>query len=613
MPDFYAAAKHLCYTHNVTHYSSGLPVNATSETYIAGLLTSSDDSSAIQDALLAQVHAAQALIILNGHVTVLTAPMRHNGQPDFLVSVGDTIDHPHPGAVNGSTFSARFTSIVKTADAETWGLPTSPEDPAQVEGPPTAASAAGADAAAEDNPPNGYERIHWAVANNGDSPVVVVLPVAFPLPYGTRAPIGRNIEEDFTEEEVPYKPLLIWLRAMAYVIKHNNGMSVTGPGTLFPADTFSTDEFGNLTIVEGVLDYPALRMTLPNTPSHAAVCQQMATYDDKFRLEAARGLPEALPAVAAGQPAGQSNLTMETITNLFKAAQGSSDDTATYQEKQAIKSCDDSIRRYRLMGAKLVNGPDGVTTIIPGDLKPDFEDILKTLKSADSDRNFTDSARVACSADRLRDTALSAFGTMKPSSLGPMTIRCLRTFQWLESSPTQDPETLNRFLSIWVFTTPVVQSAEYKDNKAHDERLLAQLSAGEDKSRLARRTTELYIRGQQNSVRDVLAALANIHLIFTIIYEDFEHSILWFSLSQFVTLLRSEQGQSWCQTHQHKPEVFTNLLLDCQHTLSPFVQLAANPKLRTLVATGDALPPELFRAAENQANKILEPLSTLSL
>jgi hypothetical protein len=61
MPDFYAAAKHLCYTHNVTHYSSGLPVNATYETYIAGLLTTSDDSGAIQDALLAQVHATQAL------------------------------------------------------------------------------------------------------------------------------------------------------------------------------------------------------------------------------------------------------------------------------------------------------------------------------------------------------------------------------------------------------------------------------------------------------------------------------------------------------------------------------------------------------------------------
>jgi hypothetical protein len=167
------------------------------------------------------------------------------------------------------------------------------------------------------------------------------------------------------------------------------------------------------------------------------------------------------------------------INNLFKAAKGSSDDTATYQEKQAIKSSDDSIRRYCLMGALVVTGPDGATTIVTGKLNPEFEEFLKTLKSADSDRNFIAIARVACSTERTRDTALSAFSTIKPGSLGPMLIRSLKTCQWLDSSPTQDPDALYRFLSMWTFTTPVVQSAEYKEHKAHDERLSAQLSAGE--------------------------------------------------------------------------------------------------------------------------------------
>jgi hypothetical protein len=56
--------------------------------------------------------------------------------------------------------------------------------------------------------------------------------------------------------------------------------------------------------------------------------------------------------------------------------------------------------------------------------------------------------------------------------------------------------------------------------------------------------------------------------------------------------------------YQHFAQALMNLLLDCQHILSPNVQLAAQPALRTLVANGDPLPLSVFRAAEKQANKI---------
>jgi hypothetical protein len=142
---------------------------------------------------MAQVKTVQAVIILDGKVTALAAPMLNERQLNILVSVGDAVDKPHPGAVRGSTLTARFTSIIKTADALELALPTAPEDPAQQDGPDNAVAADGLVTVDAENQANGYERIHWIDNNNGDAPVVVSLPLAIPLPSVREPPSDAKL------------------------------------------------------------------------------------------------------------------------------------------------------------------------------------------------------------------------------------------------------------------------------------------------------------------------------------------------------------------------------------------------------------------------------------
>jgi hypothetical protein len=607
MPDFFQAAKSLCYRHNITNYTTGLPSIEPHKVFVAALLRSTTAPGKIQEELIAQVKTSQAVIIINGKVSVLTAPMLNEGQPRFSASIGDDVDRHHPCSVHDSIFSVYFTTIVRHADAIELGLPTAPEDPAQQDGPENAAPADGAPALA-------YERIHWTVANDGDGPTVGSFPLVCPIADGTIVPIGRSIDDQFTEDEVPDHALRVWLQGRRYITKHNNGLSVTGDCLLFPADSFTMDAFEHLNIVADVNAFPAPSMLLPNTDEYAAVCQHMKNFDNQFYLKAVHDLPDEPPAVAAaGYPAGPNGgFTLEHVTELLKATKNNHADTSiSYQEKQEKKSNVDIENRYRIMTATIGIGPNGEQTIVPGTLRPAFKEFIAATKSTDSERMLRDILSTACDSARLEDTALAGYITMT-SDVDPVWVRCLKNCLFLGASPTHGTEVIRRQLTIWSFLTPNVNSVEYREKKVNSERLSAQLMAGEDTSKLTRRSTDLDVHGQQDNGRDVLSGIANTHLVFSkAIVEDFQNSLLWFSMDQYLKLLRSKEGHSFCQTYQTTPQVFKNFLLDVQHIISPYVQLAAKPELRTLVANGDTLPLAAFRLAEQQATMITEPLSNL--
>jgi hypothetical protein len=115
--------------------------------------------------------------------------------------------------------------------------------------------------------------------------------------------------------------------------------------------------------------------------------------------------------------------------------------------------------------ANIQKDENGVHTIAPGKIKPSFKEFIgatnSTNSNINSNRNLSDTFSVAVAESRVQDTALSALSTLKANPCDcPVFARCLKNFLGLETSPTQEPDQLRGYISVWTFTTPNVNSIE---------------------------------------------------------------------------------------------------------------------------------------------------------
>jgi hypothetical protein len=191
-------------------------------------------------------------------------------------------------------------------------------------------------------------------------------------------------------------------------------------------------------------------------------------------------------------------------------------------------------------------------------------------------------------------------------SLGIPGISCVREFRFATEPPTLDPDELKDRLSILHFARTDPGSVAYKTRQEEGRLLTRQYLVGEDKSKLKRKITDLYYRGQIATADDLKNAIANFWSFSSWAFVDFVTSppSIWITLEELFFLLNSPAGHVWTGQHKNLPHVFLHLFLSVQHMLGPFIALGNCLKYRQAVI--DCQPVTVTTYKEASAFALLQ-------
>jgi hypothetical protein len=326
----------------------------------------------------------------------------------------------------------------------------------------------------------------------------------------------------------------------------------------------------------------------------------------------------AVPASGGSAPATTAvpGLTA-ALTTAFAplvASLGTSSNLSTHTQSEREHQADVKavVARYQICWARV----DSVTDPVDGSvsekvflptLSAALNDVLTPSKPAKAEASYQESV-----ANHLRSKVRSSLyydgmTDMDAKSLGIPGISCMREFRYASEPPTHDPEEFKDKLTILHFARTDPGSVAYKTRQEDGRLLTRQHLVGEDKSKLKRKTTDLYYQGMIANADDLKTAIANFWTFSSWAFDDdivLHPPTLMLALNELVFLLNSPTGRVWAGQHKNMPHVFLHLFLSVQHMLAPFISLANILEYRQAVIKGD--PIDIIAYKEAHAFALLQ-------
>jgi hypothetical protein len=139
----------------------------------------------------------------------------------------------------------------------------------------------------------------------------------------------------------------------------------------------------------------------------------------------------------------------------------------------------------------------------------------------------------------------------------------------------------------------------------NENTVFSQEAVGEERTKIARKTTELYTEGKMATGDDIKRMLCNFRMIMRAFCPDFEKSELWKCLSRIEITLHDKKGGDFIAAAAGAPQFALNLFVDIQSVLSQFVEVANTAVYRTALTNGDPISPQAYQ----QANSLAEDIS----
>uniref|UniRef100_A0A7S1YES4 Uncharacterized protein n=1 Tax=Grammatophora oceanica TaxID=210454 RepID=A0A7S1YES4_9STRA len=159
---------------------------------------------------------AQSLFIAGGGtINTFSVPTSHllGKTYNYIGSLDDRLSNVHPASVPHSLADQFICTLVPKADAVALKLPITdpgPDNFARVDGP------GGPD-------PTRFPGFTTATSLD-EYPVLVAIPVVCMTTYGSKYPIGVKATDAVLAETTPY--IKVWIKAVSWVMVHNNGKSL---------------------------------------------------------------------------------------------------------------------------------------------------------------------------------------------------------------------------------------------------------------------------------------------------------------------------------------------------------------------------------------------------
>jgi hypothetical protein len=102
-------------------------------------------------------------------------------------------------------------------------------------------------------------------------------------------------------------------------------------------------------------------------------------------------------------------------------------------------------------------------------------------------------------------------------------------------------------ISVLAFADPIKDAKAYKDCLTHEQLITCQEVVGVEKTKIARKATDLYNGGALFHVDNVKTLICNLRVFGLTISDDFEESEFCKGLREYENYLHSKPGRDWAE------------------------------------------------------------------
>ena len=529
----------------------------------------------------------------NGALRLGLAPTPGTTDDDeVIVSLGPGLRFPSPVAVSRSALQSHLLALVEEAAVVKFAMPTLDKTthlPNNVPGP-------AADAV-----------IDW----NGDDPLFAPIGQVFPLVPGAKLPTSLKLSDAVPAEYHDWDPAFVaWYQAHKFIYDHNSSKSLAGHSQVFDHTKF-TMETSLPGLHHGIpqsLDY---RIVDPGSSEHADFVLRWDDYIKSCTI-AARG-SEVISTAAAAPAASPGGATAQPFLERWCDLQMKTPTALAAQEAQHVKT--QVVNNFRLFYGSTVSTTlaTGAVTkeFVPAELTPEFERLLNmksgtqaTLYFQTAFRQFTQSLGEMNAYERNFEfdsrVCQHAF------------VAALQHFRFGTTSLNLNPEDVATGLSLFHFLPPQPGCVQYKSLLAANHTITLQEQMGEDKSKIAGKSSTLFFGGRIATIQDFHTTIATFMVFSKFAVKDFNYDAMplvtqW--IHKYSSILTRGAPLQWVNRHCAIAHLPTSILIDANCILQGCVELASNFKVVENMVFGSRINPALWTAVEKLADATCTALS----
>jgi hypothetical protein len=462
--------------------------------------------------------------------------------------------------------------------------------------------------------PPTFERLQFGSDPTAE-PVFTAVPLVLPVPLGFDVPDNLSLDTPFpTSIAAAFPEVEIWRKSLLYLQTHNAARSlITLDSPMFDVHHIKSQLepptlFDNLTLHD-VVDY---QVTIIRRGTKEFALVDKATQEQEIQAFTRIGL--TLPPPQDTNSSIRTTATPEQVVVPDSFAQALLQLTATrpvtssLSEREHLSRASETLAKYELALAT----PDGNKLRITS-LSDPFREFIGRTSLPDAARGLTnmmEHARAKNCSSATSDKFLF-WTNFTPEQFDRTVASGLREFAFLrESLNLADTRPFHRITPL-IHLPPNKNSLDFQERLTHELAIQGQESVGLDKSKVAPRSTTLYLGGQMHSPGDAVSTIMNMRAFWLQVTPDFDATSLGQVLDIILQVLLTDSGRDWmrfCATKQYSKVVTAHLISLIHDCTRPFFDQANQPQLVRARLDGEDIQPDNWIAFVEQAKQLLIPL-----
>ena len=445
------------------------------------------------------------------------------------------------------------------------------------------------------------------MANEGADPQIIVAPKIFPLELGESIPLGHNLKDPLPEC-TSYPPgFVAWAKTYQWAYTKNNKKPITGRDggifnnsnwertlteTLSPGGTVishvkGADKESYILIVQPILQTSqAYKSSF--TSSEMSVVQKM----DEWNFQNPPTVPQGHPSQPGQQ--GQQGLDATAITSIGTAIATSMATAMTKSSEKKGFVKEKATTMLNLLGSYSSINDEGVEVLVLGEFTDEFEQILNTKNKHEAVVAYQ--AHHTATAINLTSSSdislVSMYMDSNPETYNSVRIEMMKQFNFINDSLNNVPLTYDTLITVFNYLRVNAATNHCFKKMCRSERVAKQDSEFEDDvQKRAPATKNLFVEGEQRTLKDFTALIANICLEHHDIFKYPEDGIIYKMLNTFLSYLHSAKGRQWMNTEINDNKYYLHsMMIVLQTTLVSMTYiLCRDNALITRVNNGEVI------------------------
>ena len=573
-------------------------------TLLQGTLKPTMNSSHRHQILCDPSNVQQFACLFGNTVGFLSRPtLVIDGDDDVVVtgSFTDTLGEPHPVSVPLDDFQGHFTTLVRRADAELYGLAVHPTEPDTV-GPPPPRRVRGEG----DLPEGSMERLNFPTVEapaEGDHPVIASLPLFLPVGPGQSFTHGSRLD---IATGLPTFPLFtVWVNGLIYAQTNNESRSVTLGGNLFHLPTLEVpegapDPFDGFTIRPRLFDAPVL--LAPSEALFSTARLQYLTWSDTVWCDLGSAME---PEEPTGMIAGGNSFTPDHFRAVIEPL---------VNKEKVFGSSVRTSARFRLLLASSPSSVGGATdqAVLP-ELLPEFAAYLSKSSSAIAADDLKELVKSRLTLANASSVCLDKDATLEPENVTLALSNLVRTFGFLsEKLVSTSYIGAQSSLNLIHFLTPEREALALVAESDREATTLLMSNSTSSTAQLdASRASKLYCSGRLTTFRSTYEAFCNLRVLLSAIVGDLERPMVVTKMLEYVQLLVDRQGRLFFESYKNVPHLAVHTWQDLQSILSAFVRVASDSTLYNAVVKGESVGIANYQSSLDVADGLVSDLRAI--